>query len=405
MRLNDLVSIRSGAPISMPGMMDSILNVGVIGTRYKLYKKYLGSRLTANCAIRFLESYGKIALNMTSEDFEASLKSFMELHDIKSSNMKKWYIKDLDKLVKKYSILVKLHREKMGDHWLPLEIHKCTQELQYRTCIRLVFESWMSQRAIAYRAAHNIPTSIGTACIIQKMVFGNRNMQSGSGVLFTRNPVNGKRKPYGEFIIMAQGEDIVSGQVTPKNFNEMPSIPHKSWKNAHKELKLTAGVIEDEFKDMQDIEWTLDDGKLYILQTRNGKRSAEAKFVIAHDLVHEKVISQEEAVKRVTGKDFDQLTKKLIDYSKFKEEPSFIGIGTSGGLLEGYIVLKEKDIRDDPNMIPIYLAKETTPDDFPIMSKCKGILTQTGGVTSHAAVVARSMDITAVVGGIYIVLK
>lgn len=380
-----LVSIRSGARVSMPGQMDTILNVGLTPDNLDEWAERLGKRAALDSMRRLLQMYGETVYGIPAGDFAKELEKV------------KLYKYGMGELPQSDKDLSEEHLVKLIDRYgkvyeaygfdLP-----STPEDQICGAIKAVWGSWNTERAIAYRKEFNIPDSWGTAVNVCSMVFGNMNDQSATGVLFTRNPSTGEPGVMGEFLVNAQGEDVVAGIRTPDPLSSM-----SQW-NAEvtNELFGIAAKMELHHRDMQDMEFTVQDGKLWLLQTRTGKRSAKAAFRIAHDLAQEKLITQEEALKRVTGKQYLTLLKPVIDPS-FKVEPTGVGIPASAGLVSGIAVFsKEAAIASKEPCILI--TKETTPDDFPGMVKSQGILTALGGQTSHAAVVARGMDKACVVG-------
>jgi len=264
-----------------------------------------------------------------------------------------------------------------------------TFEAQLAGAIGAVFSSWNSERAKAYRKMHGYPDDWGTAVTVQSMVFGNLNTESCSGVLFTRDPATGENFVTGEFLPQAQGEDVVAGIRTPRALHLM-----EDWNEpVLDELLTISGKLEDHYKDAQDIEFTVQSGKLWILQTRNAKRTAEAAFRIAHDLAVEKQISKADAVRRVTGAQYAALLRSGID-AAFKEAPTLTGLAASPGVVSGPAAFDPAKVKAGD----ILIRKETSPDDFPAMVKAAAILTSTGGATSHAAVVARGINKPAVVG-------
>ena len=256
-----------------------------------------------------------------------------------------------------------------------------------------IFDSWNSDRASAYRRLNGIPDDIGTAVILQEMVRGDLGSDSGTGVMFTRNPETGKKGLYGEFLIDAQGDKLVDGSTTPMPMHSMRGINHV-WSTCYNRLQVYADILESHYKEMQDIEWTMQDGSVYLLQTRTGKRSPTAKFFIAKSMADEGLISRDDAIARINRKDFAKVAQPQIDSSA---DPICTGIGAAGGVVNGYAVFDVLDTEDGDRDY-ILVASETDPDDFPVMSRCSGIVTVRGGATSHAAIVARSMGIAAVVG-------
>ncbi len=376
-----LVSVRSGARVSMPGMMDTILNVGLTDTTLTEWEERIGVKAALDSYRRLIQMYGEVVMGAPAASFEGYLHSIKKDAGVeKDSDLSE---EDYRDLIKRYKLVIK---ECTGEEF-PQTVHE-----QVEGAITAVFKSWDNPRAKAYREMNSIPYEWGTAVTIQMMVFGNMNDQSGTGVLFTRCPSTGQHKLTGEYLINAQGEDVVAGIRTPESIGSMPEwnegVSSKLMDIAHK--------LETLYKDMQDIEFTVQDGELFILQTRNGKRSAKAAFKIAYDLTQSGLISVNEATKRVTGKDFLVLSKPIIDPS-FNHPPHGVGIAAGGGLVTGRAVFSNESAINCTEPC-ILVSKETTPDDIEGMNASVGILTSTGGLTSHAAVVARGMNKSCVVG-------
>jgi len=354
-----LVSVRSGARVSMPGMMDTILNVGIHSENLDEWCDRIGEEAAIDCYKRFVTMYGEVVIGIPRIAFEncASMVDY-----------------------------VKVYEELSG------RVPPKTIEKQLAGSIEAVFKSWVSDRAIDYRARHRYKDEWGTAVNIQTMVFGNMNDNSCSGVLFSRNPDIGDCKIYGDWLPNAQGEEVVAGTRNTKPISDLVDWNH----GIATELFVFAEALEENYKDMQDIEFTVQDGELYILQTRSGLRSARASFKIAYDMYKEKLISKEEAIKRVTGKQYLALKKSVIDPS-FDVDPIMVGIPAAGGIVSGVAVFSSEEAIKCKKPC-ILVTKETTPDDFSGIVASVGLLTKIGGVTSHAAVVARGMDRTCVVG-------
>ncbi len=338
-----LISIRSGAPVSMPGMMDTLLNVGA---GYE--DADLPADLQADCRRRFVEMYADVVMN----------------HEGKIEDPAKW-LKAIITIIPSLSDIIK-------------------------NSIEAVFKSWDNERAAYYRRMNNIPEDMGTAVVLQSMVFGNMNESSGSGVLFTRNPSNGNKVIMGEFLINCQGEDVVAGTSTPMPLDQM-----KTWNgNIYNELLNTAAKLEEKAKDMQDIEFTIQDGELFILQTRNGKRTPRAEVQIALDLLEEgKIVGLGERIKAGT---FSKLREPTLPES-FNMAHSVTGIPAGGYFATGKAAYSQAEVlvTNEPTIL---VTEETTPNDIKGMAKAQGILTLKGGATSHAAVVARGMNKPCVVG-------
>lgn len=353
-----LVSVRSGARVSMPGSMDTILNVGLDGSTMSYWVNKLGGDCCMDSYHRLITMYGNVV-----NGFDRKLLEGAE---------------NLPAALKEY--------QKLANSPFP------GANAQLLTSIEAVFQSWNNERAQTYRKLHNIPEDWGTAVVIQAMVFGNLNDQSGTGVLFTRDPDSGAAKVTGEFLVNAQGEDVVAGIRTPMKLREMDS-----WNPAvFKELNETVLKLEEVKRDVQDVEFTVQDGKLYILQTRNAKRSAKAAVRIAVDMHLEGVLTREQALKRVSAREFDLAQKPVID-PKFDTPAYATGIPACSGVVTGVIVRSAADALDCKKPC-ILVTEETNPDDIGGMVKAVGVLTMTGGATSHAAVVARSMNKPCVVG-------
>lgn len=376
-----LVSVRSGARVSMPGMMDTILNVGLTSETIDYWSDKLGERAAYDSYRRLIQMYGSVALGVPDETFAARLSQRKAEYSV---------TEDKDLPVEGLKSLVSIFKDAVSIHagcQFPDKI-----EDQILSAVEAVFKSWDNERAKTYRKINKIPDSWGTAVVIQTMVFGNLNDDSGSGVLFTRNPSTGDKVVFGEFLPNAQGEDVVAGIRTPLPLPKLGEV----WPEVLKELSETVLKLERHYKDMQDVEFTIQNKKLYILQTRNGKRSALAAFKIASDMLEEGLINPEDALKRVTGQQFKVAKMPQVDPS-FTGKPHVIGIDACPGVASGVAVLTAQRALDS-NVPCILVTKETNPDDIAGMAAASGVLTATGGATSHAAVVARSMDKPCVVG-------
>ncbi len=380
-----LVSVRSGAPASMPGMMDTILNLGLNDEVVKgLARLTSNERFAYDCYRRFIQMFGNVVMGVDHSKFEAILDEVKEEVGAKLDT-------DLDaealkKVVEKYK---KLYRESTGEDF-PQEPWE-----QLRRAINAVFLSWNNKRAITYRKIHNIPEDWGTAVNVQMMVFGNMGFDSGTGVGFTRNPSTGEKEYYGEYLLNAQGEDVVAGIRTPKPIKEM----EKELPQAFEELKRVYEILEKHYKDMQDFEFTIERGKLYLLQTRTGKRTAQAAIKIAVDMVREGLIDEKTAVKRVEPNQINQLLHPQIDRS----QPLKVlakGLPASPGAASGKVVFDadEAEKLGNAGERVILVRPETTPDDIHGVVAAQGVLTSRGGMTSHAAVVARGMGKPCVAG-------
>ncbi|HEU5016461.1 MAG TPA: pyruvate, phosphate dikinase [Pseudolabrys sp.] len=385
-----LVSVRSGARASMPGMMDTVLNLGLNDeTVEALAKKSGDKRFAYDSYRRFITMYSDVVLGVGHEHFEELLDHHKELQG---------YSLDTELTAEDWAELVEHYKKRvLEEHGAPFP--QDPQD-QLWGAIGAVFGSWMNQRAKTYRRLHNIPESWGTAVNVQAMVFGNMGDTSATGVAFTRNPSTGEKKLYGEFLINAQGEDVVAGIRTPQEISEAareeagsekPSM-EKSLPNAYAELTRIYNVLERHYRDMQDLEFTVEQGKLWMLQTRNGKRTARASLRIAVELANERLISKEEAVLRVDPLTLDQLLHPTIDPRAHRKVIA-TGLPASPGAASGEIVFNSDEAAEmkAAGKRVILVRVETSPEDIHGMHAAEGILTTRGGMTSHAAVVARGM--------------
>lgn len=387
--VESLVSVRSGAPVSMPGMMDTILNVGLTSSSLPLWVKRIGERAAYDSYRRLLQMFGSVALGVPMAGFDKLLNDAKQAYKAKSDS--DLTPATLHGLCDQYKALILSTTGKpMPD----------TREEQVRVAIAAVFDSWNNDRANEYRKINNIPYSMGTAVVVQAMVFGNLNDKSATGVLFTRDPSTGQRKVTGEFLVNAQGEDVVAGIRTPEPLSQFATtMGDKVWKQLHD----TVTGLENVYRDMQDVEFTVQDGTLYMLQTRTAKRSALAAFRVAAEMYDEGLISSNEVAERVTREQLFTLLRGGLS-PDFKKAPTVKGIAAGGGPVVGRVFLSSADLlafkataqgKAEP---VILVSEETTPDDIAAMHASVGILTRTGGLTSHAAVVARGMDKSCVVG-------
>lgn len=381
-----LVSVRSGARVSMPGMMDTILNVGITSTTLPLWEQELGARAARDSYRRLIQMYGSVAMGIPLDEFERELNKLkVQVGATSDTDLTPSH---LSRLILRYLDVVEAHGQFFPD----------TIEEQLMGAIVAVFRSWDNPRAIEYRRIHDYPDTWGTAVTIQSMVFGNTGEDSCTGVLFSRDPSTGEPHITGEFLVNAQGEDVVAGIRTPEPLEKM-----QEW-NPKVFVQLTTHVktLEQHYKDMQDVEFTVENGTLYILQTRNGKRSPEAAFRIAYDLVKEGVITKDEALARVSTKQLMALMRDRIDPS-FTKPPTFTGIAAGGGLATGVAVFSSADAINCTSPC-ILIRRETDPDDIAGMNAAVGVLTSTGGLTSHAAVVARGLNKACVVGATSLII-
>ncbi len=381
-----LLSVRSGAAISMPGMMDTVLNLGLNEDTLKgLIEKSDNERFAWDSYRRFLQMFGNVVSGIEHEKFEGVLEEVKQekgIHDDIDLD-----VEDLKEIVKRYKQLYKLEK---GEEF-PTEPKK-----QLWMGINAVFASWNNPRANSYRKINKVASNIvGTAVNVQSMVFGNMGETSGTGVAFTRNPSNGENAYYGEFLMNAQGEDVVAGIRTPKHITELEKVMPE----VYKELTDVFDTLEDNYKDMVDVEFTIENKKLYILQARSGKRTARAALKIAVDMVEEKMIDQKTAVKRIEPESLDQLLHPMFD-PKAEKEVIAKGLPASPGAASGQIVFNAEDAMDwkKQGKKVVLVRTETSPEDIEGMNVAEGILTARGGMTSHAAVVARGMGKCCVAG-------
>ncbi len=379
-----LVSVRSGAKFSMPGMMDTILNLGLNDEAVKgLAESTNNERFAYDAYRRFIQMFGNVVMGIDKNEFEKILEEKKKEKGVHYDS--ELDANDLKDIVEKYK---KIYKDKTGEDF-PQD-----PMVQLKRAINAVFESWNNPRAITYRKLNKIPDDLGTAVNIVTMVFGNMGNDSGTGVGFTRNPSTGEKEFYGEYLINAQGEDVVAGIRTPKPISEL----EKEMPEVYKQLREITDRLERHYRDVQDFEFTIERGKLYMLQTRTGKRTPLAAVKIAVDMVKEGLITKEEAIMRVEPSQIDQLLHPIID-PKAKVEPIAKGLPASPGAASGKIVFtadKAEGLGKTESVILV--REETSPDDIHGMNAAKGILTSRGGMTSHAAVVARGMGKPCVVG-------
>lgn len=390
-----LVSVRSGARDSMPGMMDTILNLGLNDkTVEALSKATENERFAWDCYRRFIQMYGDVVMGVQKREGEDHEPFEVVIENIKHEIYKKdiddsaLTVDDLKKMVTRFKALIKERTGKSfpQDPWE-----------QLWGSVGAVFGSWMNDRANVYRRKYNIPTEWGTAVNVQAMVYGNTGTKSGSGVAFTRNPANGTKEFWGEFLINAQGEDVVAGVRTPEPVaNLVNYLPE-----AFKELNKIRNTLETHFKDVQDLEFTIQDGKVFILQTRNGKRTAFAALKISMDMVKEKIIDWKTAVRRNPADQLDQLLAPIFDLKAEKNAKVIAkGLPAGPGAASGkiYFSAERAVIAEDKGEKVLLVRAETTPEDLRGMIAAEGILTAKGGVSSHAALVARQMGKVCVCG-------
>ncbi len=389
-----LVSVRSGAVYSMPGMMDTILNLGISDESVVAVAEESGNeRFAWDCYRRFIQMYGEVVEGVPPYAYEDALTELKRDRGVELDT--DLSAEDLKTLVATFK---QISNDHLGGEWTsdPVE--------QLHRAVNAVFRSWQNPRAEVYRRANNIPADLGTAVNIMQMVFGNRGDTSATGVCFTRNPSTGEKELYGEFLVNAQGEDVVAGIRTPRPLEEMRAVLPE----AYDELIATMQKMEAHYRDMQDMEFTIENGKLFLLQTRSGKRTAAAALKVASDLVDEGVITKEEALLRIEPDQLDQLLHPAID-PDHTQQPITTGLPASPGAAVGEVVFDADTAaeRGGKGEAVVLVRYETTPDDIHGVIVAQGVLTAHGGMTSHAAVVARGMGKPCVAGasGIHIDAK
>ena len=382
-----LVSVRSGAVISMPGMMDTILNLGLNDDSVEGLAKRTGNRRFAMDSYRrFIQMFGDVVQEISKEKFDKIFDGQKEKRGVRFDV--ELTAEDLEEVIAGYKELVKAETGK--------DFPQDPRE-QLIEAVKAVFRSWMNDRAILYRKLNGISGSLGTAVNVQSMVFGNMGNDSGTGVAFTRSPSTGEKKIFGEFLVNAQGEDVVAGVRTPLNIDEM----EKAFPEAYKDFVRIANLLEKHYKDTQDMEFTVEDNKLYMLQTRNGKRTAQAAVKIAVDMVEEGLIDKETAVTRLEPQQIDQLLHPMFEAGELKKAKEVAkGLPASPGAASGHIYFTAEEAINaaDKGEKVIFVRAETSPEDLAGMVVAEGILTARGGMTSHAAVVARGMGKCCVAG-------
>ena len=382
-----LVSVRSGARASMPGMMDTILNLGLNDVSVKGFAAKTGNpRFAYDSYRRFIQMFSDVVMGMSKTFFDSILEAEKKAHGyVYDTELK---AEDLQNVIAKYK---EIYAEKMGEEF-PQD-----PKVQLMEAIKAVFRSWDNPRANYYRMMNDIPYEWGTAVNVQSMVFGNMGNTSGTGVAFTRNPATGAKGIFGEYLINAQGEDVVAGIRTPQPITQL----EKDLPECYKQFIAIADRLEKHYRDMQDMEFTIEDGKLYFLQTRNGKRTAQAAIQVACDLVDEGMITPQEAVLRIEAKSLDQLLHPAFDAAALKNGKQ-IGeaLPASPGAAAGRIYFNADDAvaAHAAGSRVILVRQETSPEDIEGMHAAEGVLTMRGGMTSHAAVVARGMGTCCVSG-------
>lgn len=382
-----LVSVRSGAAISMPGMMDTVLNLGLSDDSVKgLADQTSNPAFAYDSYRRFIQMFADVVKGVPRVFFERKLEQVKAVHQLEFD-----YQLTAPQLMDLVTTYQKIYQRETGEAFpqVPRE--------QLYQAVEAVFRSWNNERAILYRELHHIPDDLGTAVNVQRMVFGNLGNDSGTGVAFTRNPSTGDKELLGEFLINAQGEDVVAGIRTPKPIEELSQLDPSSY---HQFLEI-ARTLENHYEDMQDIEFTIESGKLYLLQTRSGKRTAAAAIKIAVDLVHEGKITKEVAIKRIDTKQLDQLLHPTFDPTAIQQATQLgKGLGASPGAASGKVYFDADKVAaaKHEGIKAILVRKETSAEDLAGMVSSEGILTARGGLTSHAAVVARGIGKCCVVG-------
>ncbi|HET8912514.1 MAG TPA: pyruvate, phosphate dikinase, partial [Ktedonobacteraceae bacterium] len=386
-----LVSVRSGAKFSMPGMMDTVLNLGINDETVKGLVKLTGNeRFAYDAYRRFIQMFSKIVLNTDPADFERLLDEYKERAHVQTDA--ELSADDLKKLVVDFKQVA----EKKSGEPFPTDVY-----LQLHKAIEAVFSSWNNKRAIDYRNFNKIPHNLGTAVNVQSMVFGNMGNDSGTGVAFTRNPGTGEKQLYGEYLLNAQGEDVVAGIRTPSKISRL----HEDLPHVFEQFTEIAQRLEKHYRDMQDLEFTVEKGRLYMLQTRSAKRTAQAAIKVAVDMVQEGLITEEEAVQRVEPQQVYQLLlPRFDDAEKFRasQEGRLLakGLNASPGAATGKAIFNADRAEElgKSGVSVVLVRPETSPDDVHGMLVAKGILTARGGATSHAAVVARGLGLPCVAG-------
>lgn len=382
-----LVSVRSGAAISMPGMMDTILNLGLNDETVEGMKILTqNGRFAYDSYRRFIQMFSDVVLNISKHNFDMIFDQQKYIKNVE--NDYDLTEEDLKSIIDQYKKIV---LENAG-----IEFPNDPREQLYMA-INAVFDSWNNQRAIIYRKANGIPDELGTGVNIQSMVYGNKGDECGTGVAFTRNPSTGEKGVFGEFLLNAQGEDVVAGIRTPMSIHEMKNVMPK----VYDDFINTCEILETHYKDMQDIEFTIENMKLYLLQTRTGKRTAKAAINIAVDMVNEGIISKEEAIMRVEPQQIDKMLHPNFDEEAIKAAVLIgSGLPASPGAASGRIYFYPEDVveANKTGIKGILVRQETSPEDIEGMIHAEGILTSRGGMTSHAAVVARGMGKCCVAG-------
>ena len=383
-----LVSVRSGARASMPGMMDTILNLGMNDDVAEGFSEVTSNkRFVYDSYRRFIQMFADVVMEFPKSSFERKFDAIKEEKGVELDT--ELTAEDLEEVVKIY----KEEYKKLAGCEFPQDPKE-----QLMAAIQAVFRSWMNDRAITYRRLNDIPSSWGTAVNVQEMVYGNRGETSGTGVAFTRNPATGENHLFGEYLMNAQGEDVVAGIRTPQSIDTLKEVMPE----CYEEFQKICNTLENHYKDMQDMEFTIEDGKLFMLQTRNGKRTATAALKIAVDMVEEGMITKEEALLKVDPKQLDQLLHPMFDQDSLNNAKCVAeGLAASPGAATGKIAFTAEDVirmHKDGEKDIILVRLETSPEDIEGMNLAHGVLTLRGGMTSHAAVVARGMGTCCVSG-------
>ncbi|MBE6139705.1 MAG: pyruvate, phosphate dikinase [Firmicutes bacterium] len=383
-----LVSVRSGARASMPGMMDTVLNLGLNDEVAKGFAKSTNNaRFVYDSYRRFIQMFSDVVMGFPKSSFERKFDAIKEEKGVQY---------DTELTAEDLMEVVEIYKEEYKKH-SGVDFPQDPKE-QLLEAVKAVFRSWNNDRAITYRRLNDIPSSWGTAVNVQEMVYGNRGDDCGTGVAFTRNPATGEKKLYGEYLMNAQGEDVVAGIRTPQTIDTLKEV----MPDCYEQFVNICNILENHYKDMQDMEFTIENGKLFMLQTRNGKRTAQAALKIAVDLVNEGMISKEEALLKVEPKQLDQLLHPNFDQKALKEAKVVAkGLAASPGAATGKIYFTAEDVMEaskngEKDILLVRL--ETSPEDIEGMNIAHGILTIRGGMTSHAAVVARGMGTCCVSG-------
>ncbi len=383
-----LVSVRSGARASMPGMMDTILNLGMNDDVAEGFSEVTNNkRFVYDSYRRFIQMFADVVMGFPKSSFE---RKFDDIKEEKGVEL------DTELTAEDLEEVVRIYKEEYKKH-AGVEFPQDPKE-QLMAAVEAVFRSWMNDRAITYRRLNDIPSSWGTAVNVQEMVYGNRGETSGTGVAFTRNPATGENKLFGEYLMNAQGEDVVAGIRTPQSIDTLKEVMPECYEQFSQICK----TLENHYKDMQDMEFTIEDGKLFMLQTRNGKRTATAALKIAVDMVNEGMVTKEQALLMVDPKQLDQLLHPMFDpESLANAEVVATGLAASPGAATGKIAFTADDVvrmHNEGEKDIILVRLETSPEDIEGMNLAHGILTLRGGMTSHAAVVARGMGTCCVSG-------